>query len=257
MLFAKWDFRTTNNRFGCLFCHTFWGILCTTVRTRFIFIWLWQERSTPVWPCIPPKQRLMYSILLFYLQTDVHSTKQVNVWVTFSPFFDHMRTSHWLDCMIASPCLTTLYTALAADVKVGMYRHRVHGLINCCTKLLAATSCTCMSHGRLRCAYAERYFYMQKHMHVDLGHERDQNVGLTLCWNHMQGTDVRLSGHFVYCTLPDFKDGPPVRCTNRGKVRTHNFESSWYAHGLRAWPILYKPALTSTSSLNVSCHARC
>lgn len=35
---------------------------------------------------------------------------------------------------------------------------------------------------------------------------------------YAQGTDVRLSGHFVYATLPGFKDGPPVRCTNRVKV---------------------------------------
>ncbi|KAL6763288.1 hypothetical protein V8C86DRAFT_344692 [Haematococcus lacustris] len=32
------------------------------------------------------------------------------------------------------------------------------------------------------------------------------------------GTDVRLSGHFVYCTLPEFKEAPPIRCTNRVKV---------------------------------------
>jgi len=34
----------------------------------------------------------------------------------------------------------------------------------------------------------------------------------------MQGTDVRLTGHFVYCTLPDFREGPPIRCTNRAQA---------------------------------------
>jgi hypothetical protein len=30
-----------------------------------------------------------------------------------------------------------------------------------------------------------------------------------------QGTDVKLSGHFVYASVSDMSDVPPLRCTNR------------------------------------------
>eukprot|EP00798_Chlamydomonas_sp_ICE-L_P014838 gene14838-20891_t len=32
------------------------------------------------------------------------------------------------------------------------------------------------------------------------------------------GTDARLTGHFVYSTIPEFNEAPPLRCTNRTKV---------------------------------------
>lgn len=34
----------------------------------------------------------------------------------------------------------------------------------------------------------------------------------------LQGTDVKMSGHFVYSSMPDFNEAPPLRCTNRQRV---------------------------------------
>lgn len=34
----------------------------------------------------------------------------------------------------------------------------------------------------------------------------------------VQGTDVKLSGHFVYASVSDMSEAPPLRCTNRTKV---------------------------------------
>jgi hypothetical protein len=46
-------------------------------------------------------------------------------------------------------------------------------------------------------------------------------LALPLCCSYqhllsaVQGTDVKLSGHFVYASVSDMSEYPPLRCTNR------------------------------------------